>query len=111
MEDVIAGVLVGTAVYLKLGLPFLGIPLNILSIIVLHRDDSFKHTTRFLLQMLAVADILFLVADFVSARFYFEREDELLTNTSSIISFPWSASVWTVVIVTGERYVAITRPL
>ena len=43
-----------------------GFPLNVLSIVVLHRDDSIERTTRILFQMLAVVDIVCDAADMLS---------------------------------------------
>ena len=89
-----------------------GILLNTLSIVVLSIDVSFKRTTRFLLQMLAVADILFLACTGSITVVTMTGWNGMTPLDAALLSsVPMAASVWTVVIVTGERYVAITHPL
>ena len=110
-----------TRVYLELVvflmvLPILGvfgIVGNILAIVVLGRDEVMKKTTRFLLRNLAIADIGFLTM-FVLHRVY-DQSQLLLLNASTFCWFTSSvfhvASIYSVVIVTGDRYIAICRPL
>ena len=90
-----------------------GIPLNTLSIVVLCIDVSFKRTARFLLQMLAVTDNLYL-ATWACEIFAYRYNTEWYLKFIAYIyltTVAWVASIWMVVIVTGERYVVITRPL
>ena len=91
----------------------IGIPFNILSIVVLQRHDSFKHTTRFLLQNLAVADMLFLVCDVAGylVTVIFGEDWASFLCFKNLVTFSLTASVWSVVVVTAERYIAVTRPL
>ena len=97
-----------------------GIVGNILSIIVLGRDDAMKKTTRFLLQNVAVADIAYLVASiFIVSPSMIAREHSLfsLLNiiTMAYITPLWEllqmTAVYAVVIVTVDRYIAICHPL
>jgi len=111
-------------VYVVGMLSLLGILGNLMSTIVLGRDQSIRKTTRFLLQMLAVSDGVYLVA----CVFY----QTLKTVSDSTEWFPeviqtswpvveqivWpcasvaqTCTVWLVVIVTADRYIAICCPL
>ena len=110
-----------------------GIVGNILSIVVLGRDDVMKKTTRFLLRNLAMADIGFLIM------FVFQNACRTIINLkiittiyqlphysspqmdqlfSSMEPYLWLirhvlhvTSIYSVVLVTGDRYIAICRPL
>ena len=92
-----------------------GIIGNILSIIVLGRDDVMRKTTRFLLQNVAVADIGFLIS-VTSVHIVGDRN---IQNVYVIImhymypvgSIYQTATVYAVVLVTIDRYIAICRPL
>ena len=93
-----------------------GIIGNILSIIVLGKDDVMRKTTRFLLQNVAVADIGFLVSCiFVLSLNNVETLPNLDALTTPYIlpvaSICQMATVYAVVAVTVDRYIAICRPL
>ena len=102
-----------------------GIIGNILSIVVLGRDDVMKKTTRFLLRNLATADIGFLIIFFVGNAYYtimYEvphysspQMGRLNRSMAPYLSFILNVfhvtSIYSVVIVTGDRYIAICRPL
>jgi len=104
-----------------------GIAGNVLSIVVLGRDRTIRRTTAFLMQMLAVADAAFLVSFLVTDTLYvvFSFTDWLPTAVRRhwsyvpyvtvywypIASMALIASVWMVVVLTADRYVAICRPL
>ena len=101
-----------------------GIIGNILSIVVLGRDDVMKKTTRLLLQNLAVADIGFLIM-FVFMKIFKTMYNIPYYSSSQIEHLVWNmgpyiwpivnvfhlATIYLVVIVTGDRYIAICRPL
>ena len=95
-----------------------GIIGNILSVIMLGRDDVMRKTTRFLLQNVALADIGFLV----SCIFVFTLDgfaDRIVLNvyyitrpyTLPIASIFQMTTTYAVVIVTVDRYIAICHPL
>jgi len=111
-------------IYIVGALCAFGIAGNVLSIVVLGRDRTIRRTTVFLMQMLAVADASFLVsclfADMLhtAVKFtdwlpvavrrgwlYVVRYFGLMTSVT------WTASVWMVVLLTADRYIAICRPL
>ena len=101
-----------------------GIAGNLLSIVVLGRDHTIRRTTGFLLQMLAVADAVYLVACVIYQTL---NRIEKLTDwlpvgvrrrwpyvevySWPIASMAQTATVWLVVVLTVDRYVAICRPL
>ncbi|KAK2148036.1 hypothetical protein LSH36_519g01002 [Paralvinella palmiformis] len=110
-------------VYVVSLLSVFGISGNVISILVLGRDNSVKRTTGFLLQMLALADVLYLVTCL-----FFQTIQTIadVTDWSPglkyyypwIVPFIWplasiaqTAAVWLVVIVTADRFVAICKPL
>ena len=110
-------------VYVVATLCFFGITGNILSIIVLGKDKTMRGTTGFLLQMLAIADTLYLImclfiqtinaveeltAWYSTLNFYWSHAEQYVWP---IASFAQTCTVWTVVIVTADRWLAITRPL
>jgi len=102
----------------------LGIAGNLLSIIVLGRDRTIRRTTGFLLQMLAVADAVYLVACI-----FYQTLNCIVKWTDwlpSVVRRRWpyvevyawpmaslaqTATVWLVVVLTVDRYIAICRPL
>lgn len=97
---------------------------NTLSIVVLGKDKTMRGTTGFLLQALAMADSLYLVMClFIQTLNTIEEltdwwSPQLNYYWSHIEPFAWpvasfaqTCTVWTVVIVTADRWLAITRPL
>jgi len=101
-----------------------GIAGNVLSLVVLGRDQTIRRTTGFLLQMLAVADTAFLVSYLFTVMLYtaVEFPDWLpvaVQRGSPYIYVYWypiatitcMTSKWMVVVLTADRYVAICRPL
>jgi len=111
-------------IYIVGALCAFGIAGNVLSLVVLGRDQTIRRTTGFLMQTLAVADTSFLV----SCLF-------IMTLSTAVTSTDWlpavvqrgwpyvmvylrpiafitcTASVWMVVVLTADRYIAICRPL
>ena len=111
-------------IYITGALCAFGIAGNVLSIIVLGRDQTIRRTTAFLLQMLAVTDAAFLV----SCIFYSTLGTILmftewlpvavhrgwpyvLLYSMPMASITATAAVWMVVLLTADRYIAICRPL
>lgn len=111
-------------VYTVGSLCLFGITGNIISIAVLGHDRSIRRTTGFLLQMLALSDIVYLVTCF----FYqtvnaVEKLTDWMSPDASrrwafIEPFTWpcasiaqTCTVWLVVVLTADRYVAICKPL
>ena len=102
-----------------------GIIGNILSIVVLGRDDVMKKTTRFLLRNLAMADIGFLIMFVFLCAFHTTvyqvphypspEMRQLYRSMRPYLLFITQVfqvtSIYSVVIVTGDRYIAICRPL
>ena len=95
-----------------------------LSLVVLGRDHTIRRTTGFLLQMLAVADAAYLVSCLfvVTLNTAFHLTDWLPAAVQRgspyitvylhpIASITLTASVWMVVVLTADRYIAICRPL
>ena len=102
----------------------LGIAGNVLSIVVLGRDHTNRRTTGFMLQMLAVTDAVYLVC----CLFYQTlncainwthwlpaavqgRWPYVEVYIWPIASVAQTATVWLVVVLTADRYIAICRPL
>ncbi len=96
---------------------------NAMSIAVLYRDQDKKNTTSWLLQTLAVVDTLYLMSCFL-----YQTVNTVCTFTEWIPqlkeTFPWALpyvwaiasiaqtiTVWTVLLVTLDRYIAICMPL
>jgi len=112
-------------VYVLGTLCVLGIAGNLLNIIVLGRDHTMHRTTGFLLQMLAVADAVYLVVSiFVNTLKCVVDSTDWLPSVVSRYYWPYvevyawpmagiahTATVWLVVVITVHRYVAICRPL
>ena len=109
-------IFVGTFVFI---VGFVG---NILSIIVLRRDRDKKNTTTWLLQALAVADSLYLFASI-----FIQTLQTLKSDTNwwpafkrmypRARSFIWpiasmfqTTTVWIILVITMDRYLAVTRP-
>jgi len=101
-----------------------GIAGNVLSIVVLGRDQTIRCTTGFLMRMLAVTDAIYLVSSlFYQTLNSVERQTDWLPVAVGrvwpyvrIYSLPTActaatAAVWMVVVLTADRYVAICRPL
>ena len=110
-------------VYIVLPLCVFGMSGNILSIIVLGKDRTVRKTTGFLLQMLALADTVYL-----TTCLFFQTLNTIDKHSTWIPAlrqgFPYmepymwpcasiaqTAAVWLVVVVTADRYIAICRPL
>jgi len=111
-------------VYIIGALCAFGIAGNVLSIVVLGRDRTIRRTTGFMMQMLAVADTANLVSCLFSMTLFtaVSLTDWLPVAVQRVwpyvhmYSFPiayttWMASVWMVVVLTADRYIAICRPL
>ena len=113
-------------VYIVLPLSVIGIILNVASAVALERDETKRRTTRYPLQMLAIADCTFLVSalacDFTRIYvftnwFTIDNEDRLFSATFSFMyirpfyNVTLNAAVWMVAIVTAERYLAVCWPL
>jgi len=101
-----------------------GIAGNLLSLVVLGCDHTIRRTTGFLLQMLAIADAAFLVSCLFAVMLYTALEftdwlplaarrgsPYIATYLHPITSLTLTASVWMVVVLTADRYIAICRPL
>jgi len=113
-----------TNVYIAGTLCALGIAGNLLSIVVLGRDNAIRRTTGFLLQMLASADVSYLISCvFFKTLLSIEKWTDWLP---AVVSRRWAyvelcawpaasvthtASVWLVVLLTADRYIAICHPL
>ena len=110
-------------VYIVLPLCVFGMSGNILSIIVLGKDRTVRKTTGFLLQMLALADTVYL-----TTCLFFQTLNTITKHSSWIpglrhgwpymepyvwpcASIAQTAAVWLVVVVTADRYITICRPL
>ena len=101
----------------------IGIILNVVSAFELGRDKTMRQTTRFLLQMLAVADCTSLVSAIcsrfstiiISTNLALNLRDVclpyLLKYFSPLSEMTLNSAVWMVVLVTAEQYVAICWPL
>jgi 7 transmembrane receptor (rhodopsin family) len=101
-----------------------GITGNLISMAVLGRDRSIRRTTGFLLQALAASDTAYLVACLLyqttktvndvtdwgvpGSRFVWPYLEPYVWPLASIAQ---TCTVWTVVVVTADRYIAICRPL
>jgi len=111
-------------IYIVGALCAFGIAGNVLSLVVLGRDRTIRRTTAFLMQMLAVADAVYLVSClFVST---LNTAVQLTDWLPVAVQRGWpyiavylhpiafitlTASVWMVVLLTADRYIAICRPL
>ena len=115
---------IAVEVYVVGTLCALGIAGNLLSIVVLGRDRTIRRTTGFMLQMLAVADAVYLVACiFYQTLNCIEKCTDWLPPAVQrrwpyVEVYAWpmasvaqTATVWIVVVVTADRYVAICHPL
>jgi hypothetical protein len=84
-------------------------------VIVLRRDKTMNRTTRFLLQMLALSDVMFYVLrPLIDVMELFSKHmewSEVYFTLDSLLSASQTITAWMTVIVTYQRYVAISRPL
>jgi hypothetical protein len=94
-----------------------GVICNLLIVIVLRRDKSLNRTTRFLLQMLTIADSVFYVFLPFHPQLGFIYEYPLSFSNLELFSVlvlsngSQTAAAWMTVVVTYHRYVAVSRPL
>jgi hypothetical protein len=90
-----------------------GMMSNVLSLSVLCRYIIMKHTTRFLLQCLAASDSFFLFISLLMMLLpkFIENYAEIVVISYIVPAFCQIPSVWMVVLVTTERFVAICWPL
>lgn len=110
-------------IYLVSILCVVGIVGNVLSIVVLGRDKTMRRTTAFLLQMVAVADALYLstclliqTANTITlCTDWFAGLQSIWPHMEPFIwplaSMAQTCTVWLVVVLTADRYVAICKPL
>jgi neuropeptide Y receptor type 1 len=96
---------------------------NALSIAVLYRDHDKKNTTNWLLQTLAVVDTLYLFTCFFiqtlsTIQDYTEWIPTMREVFSHMMPYIWAVAsiaqtitVWTVMLVTIDRYIAVCMPL
>jgi hypothetical protein len=99
--------------YVEIPLVFVGFMCNLLIVVVLGRDKTINKTTRFLLQMLALADItyyvLYPVENFLATGLI--NYSGTMSVVLSLIHGSQSIASWMAVLVTYQRYVAVSRPL
>jgi len=101
-----------------------GITGNLISIAVLGRDRSIRRTTGFLLQALAASDTAYLVTCLLyqTTKTIHDVTDWGSDGTRRVwpylepyvwplASIAQTCTVWVVVVVTADRYIAICRPL
>jgi len=111
-------------VYVVGTLCVVGIAGNALSIAVLGRDQTNRRTTGFMLQMLAVADAVYLVGClFIQTLNCAVKWTDWLPEAVrrgwpyvEVYAWPMASmaqttTVWLVVVLTADRYIAICRPL
>jgi hypothetical protein len=101
---------------------FLGVLGNTISFILLHKYSP-NSVSSYLLKALAVADNMFLIAAsgvqiYPAMLMYLGAEDSLVPIYPYIQTYAWPlvhmaqmASVWMTVLVAGNRYVAVCKPL
>jgi hypothetical protein len=112
-----------TSFYVILPLTVVGFICNLLIVVVLARNKTMNRTTRFLLQMLALADIMFYVLlpllEVIELLYFtydvkkfmgFDLSQIMILVNAQVLASE-TIVVWTAVIVTYHRYVAIRKPL
>lgn len=106
------------------GLCGAGITGNLLTIVILQRDNDKKNSTNWLLQAHAVFDSIYLLARLLARQFQFLacRHVEWLpvvVNQQLAAAAPYMAStaslahmvsIWTMVVITVDRYIAVCLP-
>jgi hypothetical protein len=107
-----------TNFYLMLPLMFVGFICNLLIVVVLSRDKTMNKTTRFLLQTLALADIMFYVfrpiCDVTELGVFLRWRKlnyKMHYTIGMLVTVSQTIVAWMAVIVTYQRYVAVSRPL
>jgi len=107
-----------TLYYMPLVLVPVGLCCNLLSLLVLARDKTMNPTTSFLLKMLALADILFIFIHPMEGLMHFQgllstvcRRAISVVCLVCLKPIVHTSAVWMVVVVTVERYIAITWSL
>jgi hypothetical protein len=109
---------IATKFCLMVPLMFVGFVCNLLIVVVLSRDKTMNKTTRFLLQTMALADIMFYVfcpvSDVLEFYYFFSWSGlgfKMYYTTGILMTISQTIVTWMAVIVTYQRYVAVSRPL
>jgi|SRR6218665_1773370 len=116
----ICRVVVGT--YVVFALCVFGLLGNIVTIVILKRDPDKESTTVWLLKALAVIDssyLLFTLLFLGSLRIWYTQMNEISITLYNLIRFALSPmshvthslTIWLVILITIDRYLAICKPL